>query len=640
GGCSETCTYRFTVDTSPSTNPSGAYGNTDSASQTSGTGTYYLHVQARDEAGNESAVVHVQAVLDNTGATISSMGTPSSGTYGASHNFTFVVSLNDDVTVTGTPRISLTVGSTTRFANFTSMAGNRTLLFRYTIQSGDNDADGIAFASNSIDLNGGTIRDSANNDTSLTLSSTIINNVKVDTTPPTLTGLSDDSIYKRSKSWSWGCSETCTYRFTVDTSPSTNPSGSYGNANSASQSSGTGTYYLHVQARDEAGNNSAVVHVSAILDNTAPYFSGTPTLSGEPSNTQAPGISWASMTFGDSDSGVDAIQIAIGEDKDNSGALSDTEKSNVLSWTDIPSGPTLNPQTYQIVDGVDGFTLSLPSSATEYYISLRVQDTAGNSSAVRTSSAWQRTFQPSDHSDLVLWFDSGDLATLFTDSTCTTTVASDDDPVACWTDKSGNDNRATQSTSDAIPTYDADTNSVFFDGSNFMNIEDDTNFPYGSTGRSIFILFFRSEQDIQYRFTFSYGVYSSGYGLGVGTLWSFCMFYGSPALGESGCSSINQWEMGGYFFDGTDTGSLYHDGALKQSGDDLSWELSPSSQKIGYLAAPNIDGHWLGNIREIIMFDSTLDTDDRQKVEGYLACKWGLQGRLSSGHPYRTTCPH
>ena len=37
---------------------------------------------------------------------------------------------------------------------------------------------------------------------------------------------------------------------------------------------------------------------------------------------------------------------------------------------------------------------------------------------------------------------------------------------------------------------------------------------------------------------------------------------------------------------------------------------------------------------EIVIYESQSDSD-RQKVEGYLAHKWGLQSKLNSVHPYK-----
>jgi hypothetical protein len=41
----------------------------------------------------------------------------------------------------------LTIGSTTRYATYVSGSGSASLLFRYTVQAGDLDSDGIAVAS-------------------------------------------------------------------------------------------------------------------------------------------------------------------------------------------------------------------------------------------------------------------------------------------------------------------------------------------------------------------------------------------------------------------------------------------------------------------------------------------------------------
>jgi hypothetical protein len=34
-----------------------------------------------------------------------------------------------------------------------------------------------------------------------------------------------------------------------------------------------------------------------------------------------------------------------------------------------------------------------------------------------------------------------------------------------------------------------------------------------------------------------------------------------------------------------------------------------------------------------------VDTDTREKIEGYLAWKWGLEGNLPIGHPYKSAAP-
>ena len=46
-----------------------------------------------------------------------------------------------------------------------------------------------------------------------------------------------------------------------------------------------------------------------------------------------------------------------------------------------------------------------------------------------------------------------------------------------------------------------------------------------------------------------------------------------------------------------------------------------------------------GNIGEIICYNTLLTREQRQNTEGYLAWKWGLQGNLSSSHPYKLYPP-
>jgi FtsP/CotA-like multicopper oxidase with cupredoxin domain len=48
---------------------------------------------------------------------------------------------------------------------------------------------------------------------------------------------------------------------------------------------------------------------------------------------------------------------------------------------------------------------------------------------------------------------------------------------------------------------------------------------------------------------------------------------------------------------------------------------------------------YTGQIGEVVVYDSYLTTAQTQEVEGYLACKWGLQTRLPANHPYRYVCP-
>jgi hypothetical protein len=42
---------------------------------------------------------------------------------------------------------------------------------------------------------------------------------------------------------------------------------------------------------------------------------------------------------------------------------------------------------------------------------------------------------------------------------------------------------------------------------------------------------------------------------------------------------------------------------------------------------------------ELLNYDGELTTTQREKIEGYLAWKWGLQSTLPPNHPYKTAAP-
>lgn len=127
-------------------------------------------------------------IVDTSAPTISTVIPPANQTYGVGSQLDFFVNFSETVTVTATPRISIDVGGTSRFATYVSGSGTSSLLFRYTVVAGDNDTDGIGNFS-PIDLNGGTIRDAAANAASLTFSTPNTSAVLVDTIAPTITSV-------------------------------------------------------------------------------------------------------------------------------------------------------------------------------------------------------------------------------------------------------------------------------------------------------------------------------------------------------------------------------------------------------------------------------------------------------------------
>jgi Ca2+-binding RTX toxin-like protein len=89
---------------------------------------------------------------------------PANGTYTAGQTLTFSVRFSEAVTVTGTPILPLTIGSSTVNATYQS-ATNNTLTFSYTVVNGNVDSDGITLGS----AISGSITDAAGNAAVLTL---------------------------------------------------------------------------------------------------------------------------------------------------------------------------------------------------------------------------------------------------------------------------------------------------------------------------------------------------------------------------------------------------------------------------------------------------------------------------------------
>ncbi len=110
--------------------------------------------------------VIVEQEEDLTPAIITNLIVPSDNIYTPLEVLTFQAVFDKNVFVTGTPRLALTIGSTTKYAHYQSGTGTTTLLFSYTVEASDIDMNGIALTS-LIDLNGGTIRSSTTNNASL-----------------------------------------------------------------------------------------------------------------------------------------------------------------------------------------------------------------------------------------------------------------------------------------------------------------------------------------------------------------------------------------------------------------------------------------------------------------------------------------
>ncbi|MAZ48372.1 MAG: hypothetical protein CME65_07405 [Halobacteriovoraceae bacterium] len=116
---------------------------------------------------------------------ITSITPPSDDTYIETENLDFVANISEAVDVTGTPRLQITIGATTKYADYISGTGTSALTFRYVVEAGIDDSDGITLVS-PLDLNGGTIQNALLQNLDLTFTPPAMPNVFVDTTPPSV----------------------------------------------------------------------------------------------------------------------------------------------------------------------------------------------------------------------------------------------------------------------------------------------------------------------------------------------------------------------------------------------------------------------------------------------------------------------
>jgi len=239
---------------------------------------------------------------------------------------------------------------------------------------------------------------------------------------------------------------------------------------------------------------------------------------------------------------------------------------------------------------------------------------------------------------LALWLDAADASTI--DETA--------GAVAQWDDKSGNNRHAAQSVAADKPTSGSTTigglNAIDFDGtSETLEITDQP--ITGTTARSIFAVVypdaFGSSGNGYLELSDNVGsAAGGGYGLCIesGLLyirvngnasWTSSLSTGAAAMqsltwasGTVGDASV--WDNGTALVQNSTTGATIN----TVSGS--AWIASTPAQTGLFFN---------GKIGEIIILSSVTATATRQKIEGYLAWKWGLEGSLPGGHPYETEAP-
>ena len=253
----------------------------------------------------------------------------------------------------------------------------------------------------------------------------------------------------------------------------------------------------------------------------------------------------------------------------------------------------------------------------------------------------------------VLWTPAEITKALWLDAADASTITESGGAVSQWDDKSGNGRNATQSTNSNMPVFNAtglnSKQSINFDG-NGDHFLLPTGFLNGATAFSIAFVLLGPIQNNDA----IYGPSTSN-SVGLELVWTnvaslptlvrvnnvikittgLWSTNSQPTIStlQADSSATAGWLNGATVSAVSATGiaALSFNGVYSIG----TYSNNQSQQgNSGSTVSANM------NLSEFIVSTSTWSTADRQKIEGYLAHKWGLTANLPAGHPYKTTPPY
>jgi hypothetical protein len=269
---------------------------------------------------------------------------------------------------------------------------------------------------------------------------------------------------------------------------------------------------------------------------------------------------------------------------------------------------------------------------------------------LRKDFAWNETIWNPSMISTSLWLDAADAST----------ITESGGAVSQWNDKSGNQREANQDDSDRKPlVVSAEQNGravVRFDGSNhFMSLAKSNDIGRNLGGMSIVavrrcaslpttardILRINIATSRVSRVFFGVG-FSSGKA-NVGGRRPDSSSFQSISSTDNVSTTLFEIQSGVYDYANSDL-RLHVNGSLAASSttfhaNGLSDDTPSLGVWLGANATTSISTHFDGDIGEILAVPTAVSVGTRQKIEGYLAHKWGLTASLPNDHPYKTVGP-
>lgn len=269
---------------------------------------------------------------------------------------------------------------------------------------------------------------------------------------------------------------------------------------------------------------------------------------------------------------------------------------------------------------------------------------------------------------MALWTPEQITTELWLDASDSSTITGSPN-VSNWADKSGNSNDASQSTPALQPTVATasqnglDTLSFNADYFNMAGGTSGWNFLHDGSESSFFIIF--SPGTTPNPVT-AYSLFGNNGGasgnIGAAVWWDdqavneSIRHYvskgtsGTPLIDNSssaGLSPVQTFQLLRVFTDG-DNGTAAERSAIAvnagtEDKNNTSSSSPPSSANATYSMQLGSVGNaiipFVGEFAEIVMINGSMSLSDQQKMEGYLAWKWGVEGDLPSDHPYKDAAP-
>lgn len=196
GSGTNTLTFRYVVQAGDTTTRLD-YASTAALALNGGSirsATQFDAVLALPTPGGGDSLAAQHAIqIDGVAPTVTGVQLPAAGTYVAGQSLDITVNYNEAVTVSGTgaaPRLAVTLDDgRIAYADYVSGSGSNALLFRYTVQAGQQAATGVALAG-SLDANGAVLRDAVGNSAGTTLSGVgATSGIRVDAVTPTVAAI-------------------------------------------------------------------------------------------------------------------------------------------------------------------------------------------------------------------------------------------------------------------------------------------------------------------------------------------------------------------------------------------------------------------------------------------------------------------